>query len=180
MGKFFKLGQKYTNKIFYVKLATLRESFVKLDFAAGQGYFLLMYYFCLHLDLFIIIYSQCFCMFMYSCKWADVPVCVCNVCLTGLVTWPNPNEDPDQQVVRRSSPGTLRLWGWWWWSRTSVNWTNTLCVSPLFSVSHVHFLFVHLPPTLCDKVSVSAHRAFLVHKVGWHVSKYSGVSVKIN
>ena len=107
-------------------------------------------------------------------------LCVYNVCLTGLVTWPNPNEDPYQQVVRRSSPGTLRLGRWRWWSRTSVNWTNALCVCPLFSVSHMHFLLVHLPPTLCDReVSVSAHRAFVVHKVGWHVSNHSGVPVKI-
>lgn len=58
----------------------------------------------------------------YACKCADL-CCVC-VCLTGPVAWPDPDEDPDQQVVRRSPSGTLRLWGWRRWSRTAVNWTN--------------------------------------------------------
>lgn len=43
------------------------------------------------------------------------------MCLAGPVTWPDTDEDPDQQVVRRGSPGTIRLRGWRGWSRTSVN-----------------------------------------------------------
>lgn len=61
--------------------------------------------------------------------------------LTGPVAWSDPDENSDQQMVWGSSPGALRVWGWWGWSRTSLNWTNA---SSFYEKQWMHIVFLGL------------------------------------